>query len=327
MLFRTRIFLCGVLILLVIFGLTACAGVTPTAPIATTISRNVATDGMEKFTVEQDAAPPILHLDEWDAPVPVPGLINTAGLEDAAFVLPDGQTMYFFFTPSITVPPQEQLVDGVTGIYVSYFTDQGWGKPKPVILQDPGEESMDGCPFVRNNEIWFCTIRAGNYRDIDIWKADIVNGGWQNWQDAGELFNVDYQMGELHISADGSMIFYHSDQLEGLGGRDIWVTRWDGNGWGAPENVTPVNTAGDEGWPYLSLDGQTLWFTRTYQGSPAIFRSQQVAGQWGVPELVVSQFAGEPTLDAAGNLYFTHHFMRNGNIVEGDIYVATKKGN
>lgn len=317
----------GLSVLALIFSLNACAGVLPVEPTPTIVERGDATAGKEKFPVEQDAAPPTLLSDEWEPPVPVPGLINTPGLEDAAFVLPDGQTMYFFFTPSILVSPQEQLVDGVTGIYVSYLTDQGWEEPRPVILQDPGEESMDGCPFVGNNEIWFCTIRAGNYRDIDIWKADIVEGGWQNWQDAGELFNVDYQMGELHISADGSTIYYHSDQLEGLGGRDIWVTRWDGSHWGLPENVTAVNSDGDEGWPFLSQDGLTLWFTRTYQGSPAIFRSEQVDGHWEEPEMVVSQFAGEPTLDAAGNLYFTHHYMRDGDIVEADIYVAYKKGN
>ncbi len=38
---------------------------------------------------------------------------------------------------------------------------------------------------------------------------------------------------------------------------------------------------------------------------------------------VISQFAGEPALDAAGNLYFVHHlFDSSGNLAEADIYVA-----
>jgi len=61
-------------------------------------------------------------------------------------------------------------------------------------------------------------------------------------------------------------------------------------------------------------------------GTPAIYRSVKVDGEWSEPELVVSQFAGEPSLDNAGNLYFTHHFYNStSQMVEADIYVATKK--
>jgi hypothetical protein len=42
----------------------------------------------------------------------------------------------------------------------------------------------------------------------------------------------------------------------------------------------------------------------------------------GSPELIVSQFAGEPTLDEQGNLYFVHHFTADGELIEADIYAA-----
>ena len=60
-------------------------------------------------------------------------------------------------------------------------------------------------------------------------------------------------------------------------------------------------------------------------GTPAIFRSEQANGVWGEPELIVSQFAAEPTLDDAGNLYFVHHFFEDGMMMEADIYVAYRK--
>jgi len=68
-----------------------------------------------------------------------------------------------------------------------------------------------------------------------------------------------------------------------------------------------------------------LWFNRTYEGSPAIYRSAKVDGEWQEPELIISQFAGEPTLDKDGNIYFVHHFYIDGEMVEADIYVAYKK--
>ncbi len=87
-----------------------------------------------------------------------------------------------------------------------------------------------------------------------------------------------------------------------------------------------VNTAGDEGWPFLTQDGNELWFTRTYMGSPAIYRSLKVNGEWQQPELILSQFAGESSMDNSGNIYFIHHFYNNeSKMIEADIYVAYKK--
>jgi hypothetical protein len=88
--------------------------------------------------------------------------------------------------------------------------------------------------------------------------------------------------------------------------------------------VAVVNSPEVDGWPYVSPDGQELWFTRTYQGSPAIYRSHRIAGAWSEPELIVSQFAGEPSLDVEGNLYFVHHWIRDGVILDADLYVACK---
>lgn len=106
---------------------------------------------------------------------------------------------------------------------------------------------------------------------------------------------------------------------------DIWVTKKVNSEWQGPENVAAVNTADNEGWPFISQDGNELWFLRTYMGSPAIYRSTKANGGWSTPELIVSQFAGEPTLDNQGNLYFVHHYYRDSKMIEADIYVAYRK--
>ncbi len=60
---------------------------------------------------------------------------------------------------------------------------------------------------------------------------------------------------------------------------------------------------------------------------PAIFRSVKLPnGTWDTPEEIVSNFAGEPTLDGAGNIYFTHHYFDSeGGMIEADIYVCYKQ--
>jgi hypothetical protein len=91
-----------------------------------------------------------------------------------------------------------------------------------------------------------------------------------------------------------------------------------------------VNITADEGWPFLSSDGSELWFcghSRLGYAGPSVFRSlRAVDGSWGEPEEIISNFAGEPTLDDAGNIYYTHHFFsQNGVMLEADIYVAYRK--
>jgi hypothetical protein len=270
-----------------------------------------------------DKYPPVLHSDAYNTPVPMPGLVNTAGAEDSPFVLPDGRTFYFFFTPDVRIPVEKQLLDGATGIYQSQKMDDGtWSEPVRVVLNN--DISLDGAEFVQGNVMWFASVRQG-YTGVNWFTAELVNGQWQNWKYAGGQFPASYEVGELHFSADGRELYYHSSRAGGKGGYDIWVTRQVNGQWQEPENIQAVNTADSEGWPCLTADGNELWFNRTYMGSPAVYRSKKVNGLWSEPELIVSQFAGEPTLDSAGNLYFVHHFYRDNVMLEADIYYASRK--
>lgn len=273
-----------------------------------------------KMTPKTDTLPPILYSNEFKKPVPISGEINTAGAEDSPFITPDGQTLYFFFTPDPNIPAEKQLFDEVTGIYVSKKINNEWEEPERIFLQRSGKLALDGCEFVQGQTMYFCSIREG-YDGIHWFKADMDKNNKWNWVNAD--FNPEYQVGELHITKDGQQLFFHSDRQGGKGGLDIWVSNKDGQ-WQKPINIEAVNTETNEGWPYISQDGQELWFTRTYMGSPAIFRSKLKNGNWGKPELIVSQFAGEPTLDQAGNLYFVHHYYKNSKMIEADIYVAEK---
>ena len=71
------------------------------------------------MTPKADLYPLILHSGEWSHPVPLGVGVNTAGDEDFPLILLDGETLYFFFTPNVTVPAEMQVLDDVTGIYVS----------------------------------------------------------------------------------------------------------------------------------------------------------------------------------------------------------------
>ncbi len=91
-----------------------------------------------------DKYPPILHSDEFKYPIPMQKPINTAGAEDSPFIMPDGNTLYFFFTPDVRVLPEKQVLDGVSGIWVSYKTNDIWSEPQRVWLQTPDKLALDG---------------------------------------------------------------------------------------------------------------------------------------------------------------------------------------
>lgn len=271
-----------------------------------------------KMDPATDAQPPVVYASDYEQPVPVPGAVNTAGAEDSPFITPDGNTLYFFFTPDVNVPLEQQLTDGVTGIYVSHKTDGVWGEAQRVLLQEAGKLSLDGCEFVQAEVMWFCSTRQG-YTGLHWFRAQFINGSWQDWKLAD--FDPAYQVGELHFSADGKQVYFGSERPGGKGGMDIWRSSLVNGSWQAPVNIRAVNTADSEGWPALNPGEDELWFYRNY----SIWRSKLENGEWQAPEIVVSPLAGEPSLDAAGNLYFVHHYYREGKMIEADIYVAEKR--
>ena len=69
---------------LCILLLSACQPPAEHVAVLTVIPRAQAIPAdAHKFTPQEDPAPPILHSAEWEAPVPMPGPINTAGAEFA----------------------------------------------------------------------------------------------------------------------------------------------------------------------------------------------------------------------------------------------------
>ena len=275
-----------------------------------------------KVSPDTDLFPPILHSDEYEQPVPLSGAVNTSGGEDSPFILPDGETLYIFFTPDVRLPAEEQLFDGVTGVYVSHQSGGIWGEAERVWLEPPDILSLDGAVTIQGDEMWFASVREG-ITGMSMFTAEWLDGRWQDWQPVSSRLRDEIQIGEAHLYGDD--LYFHSYRPGGQGDMDIWMTTREDEAWSEPVNIEAVNTDAMEGWPCITPDGQELWFTRQYQGTVSIFRPKWNGEGWSEPELILSQFAGEPAVDSAGNVYFAHHFFENGEMIEADIYVAYKK--
>jgi hypothetical protein len=81
------------------------------------------------------------------------------------------------------------------------------------------------------------------------------------------------------ISPDGRTLYFSSNRPGGLGGFDIYRTKVLPNGeWGEAYNLGPdVNSAYDEDFPNISLDGYTLYFSskgHNSMGGFDVFKSE-----------------------------------------------------
>jgi hypothetical protein len=271
-----------------------------------------------KMSPENDPLPPVLLSNDFEEPVPLPYPVNTRGAEDSAFILPDGNTLYVWFTPNNRMDVIEQSQDLVTGIYQFQREAEGWSDPERIWLVKPGEPHLDGCGFFQGNRLWICGVRQG-YEGLHWFTSEYDDGSWSIAQ--LDDFPASYEVGELHISRDGNTLYYHSSRPGGQGGLDIWVSEKVNGAWGEPVNLEAVNSSHDEGWPALNPQEDELWITRDY----GIWRSKKVNGEWTEPEEIVSTLAGEATIDQYGNVYFTHHYFEGDTMIEADIYVIRRK--
>jgi hypothetical protein len=285
-------------------------------------------DSAVKQTPAMDVFPPVVHSLEFDSLFPLEGPVNTAGAEDAPVMAPDGKT-FFFFTPDVSVPSNQQLLDSVTGIWWTRKVNNVWTEPERILLNN--DLALDGPFCIQGDTLWFGSIRVGNYLDDgDIYTAEYRNGRWENWQNAGAQLNSTYNIGELYTSRDGQTMYFHRPDSAGSPRNDLWKTERSGNNWSEPVSLGPtVNTTLDESRPCLSSDGNELWFTgdsRLGYTGPALYRTTMTDSGWSAPEEIFSNFAGDPGLDDEGNVYFTHHFFDSSlAMIEADIYVARKR--
>ena len=147
-----------------------------------------------------------------------------------------GCNLYFVYTPDVDVPIERQLIDGVTGLWSSRRTDDGWSDPEKVKTSD--EDTLDGCPFIQGEELWFCSARPG-YTGVNFFIADLDDSNATNVRYADERLNDDIVVGELHITTDGRDLYYHALRPGGTD-MDIWVTHLMNGTWSDPENVNTI---------------------------------------------------------------------------------------
>ncbi len=127
------------------------------------------------------------------------------------------------------------------------------------------------------------------YRKNKLWISTIQDSVFSTPKLMDEKINFSEYQPHGVFSKDGkTFIFSARDKEKGKGGLDLYESKMDDKGiWSDAVLLSDkINTTKDEDSPFLSEDGNTLYFSsRGHQGfgSYDIFKSQKVNGEWSIP--------------------------------------------
>lgn len=181
-----------------------------------------------------------------------------------------------------------------TSLFVSYLDRRGdWSTPA---LLDEGPINTvfnEGAPSVNasGTELYFTRCQA--VPDIDmgcrIFKSRRDGANWGEPREVVLVSDSSVSIGQPAISHDDMRLYFVSNMPGGVGGKDIWVAEREspGGDFKNPRNLgEPINTPGDEMFPYVREDG-TLYFASNGHpglGGLDIFFSQPQGNTWTEPK-------------------------------------------
>jgi hypothetical protein len=164
--------------------------------------------------------------------------------------------------------------------------------------------------------------------DLEVAVAELGFGGCRATLFEPGVFSTDADEGRLVFSADGRHAYFHRVVDGGL---RILASHRSGGRWSAPALV-PFSSGYDEFDPFVTLDGQTLYYT-SFQPLPGaseprgdgdIWKVERTVAGWSQPIHVpdVNSEANEffPSTTVDGSLYFNSD--RPGGPGAWDLYVA-----
>lgn len=171
------------------------------------------------------------------------GPVNTEFNEGSPSVNQSGTEL--FFTRCQSVPNKD------IGCRIWAATRQGanWGEPKVIELVSDSTISV-GHPAISSDEmeLYFISDMPGGQGGKDIWVAsrERAGGSFRNPRNLGNVINTPGDEMFPYVSEDG-ILYFASNGHPGLGGFDIFFSRFEGGQWSEPENMgTPLNSPADD---------------------------------------------------------------------------------
>lgn len=97
----------------------------------------------------------------------------------------------------------------------------------------------------------------------NLYSAKLVDGKWKEIEKLS-FVKVNYSYSHPVLTSDGKKLYFASDAIGSMGGKDIFVSNRTNEGWSEPVSVKEINSTADEVFP--SLSGTKLYFSSNRDG-------------------------------------------------------------
>lgn len=190
-------------------------------------------------------------------------------------------------------------------IYFSLWKDTIWSKPKSIGANvNTGWDEVTVGINATGNQLLVYFDNEETFGDIGV---SVLKGKmWMKSELLPPPINLKDEENSACFSADNSTVYFSSNRKEGIGGKDIWMSKKAEGIWQKPVNLgSTINTTYDEKNPFLSLDGKRLYFSSqgwNSMGDFDIFCStwNESEGKWSHPVNI-----GYPLNDAEDNSFIS----------------------
>ena len=205
---------------------------------------------------------------------PLPYPFNSGKNQGAASISIDNKTL--FITICEFVSRDYDNCD----IYMSTRVGDGWSELKSLGPNINGVKTWESQPSISadGKTLYFASIRESNIGfDPDNPTSDIYystkdeKGNWTKAKNLGSKINTPGNEKSPFIHSDSQTLYFSSDGHLGIGGYDIFFSKFRDGDWTKPVNIGyPINTKNND-----------LGFVVNTQGTKAYFASNKLNGKGG----------------------------------------------
>ncbi len=180
---------------------------------------------------------------------------NTEGFDALNCVLSDGMHAYGTLNTSAS---KEKTTESSEIFELTAEKPFAWDEQKMVKIPGVNTSFFDGSAcmtdtfmvdeYTYKRELYFVSDRRAEKSLTDLFVATETNGVWgESALALPDFINTNGRETTPFITEDGTLLFFSSDALPGMGGYDVYFCKRTGNQWSAPVNLgAAFNTVNDD---------------------------------------------------------------------------------
>lgn len=132
------------------------------------------------------------------------------------------------------------------GIFFSVNEGEGWSRLKEFRFNSEWFNITTPCITQDGKRLYFASDKPDGQGGSDLYYSEWKDGFWNNPVNLGPVVNTPGNEAYPFISSSGDL-FFSSDGFNGLGGKDIYVTRFEDGTWLVPVALErPINSEAED---------------------------------------------------------------------------------